>query len=98
RLCGNTGHARSEAQQMSTLARAWDEFMRAIGDARTLTVDGAEPHAIAELVRYARELLEIIEAELAAQPIAIPGAAGAVLAQLRGRLQSLEKDVVPTRH
>jgi hypothetical protein len=67
--------------------------MRAVEDARALTASGAEPHAIADLVRYARDLLDIIEAEIAAHPIAIPGAAGAVLAQLRGRLQSLEKDV-----
>jgi hypothetical protein len=84
--------------QMSTLARAWDAFMRAIEEARALTISGAEPPVIAEVVRHARELLEIIEAEIAAHPIAIPGAAGAVLMRLRGRLQSLEKDVMPTRH
>jgi hypothetical protein len=78
---------------MSTLARAWDAFMQAVEDARALTASGAEPHAIADLVRYARDLFDIIEAEIAIHPIAIPGAAGAVLAQLRGRLQSLEKDV-----
>ena len=76
---------------MSTLAKAWDAFMQATEEAHALIFSGAEPHAIAELVRYARELLDIIESELADHAIAIPGAAGAVLAQLRGRLQSLEK-------
>ena len=78
---------------MSTLARAWDAFTQAIEDARVLTASGAEPHAIADLVRYARDLLDIIDVEIAADPIAIPGRAGTVLAQLRGRLQSLEMDV-----
>jgi len=83
---------------MSTLARAWDEFMQAVEEARDLHARGAEPNAIAELVRYARELLDIIEAELAATPIAVPGAAGAVLTQLRGRLQTLERHITPSGH
>ena len=83
---------------MSTFARAWDEFMGAIEEARDLHRRGADALTIAVLVGYARELFEIIEAEIAANPIAIPGAAGAVLALLRGRLNSLERDVMPTEH
>ncbi len=83
---------------MSELGRAWDAFVRAIAEGRALSASGAEPHAIAELVRYARELLDIIEAEMTAHPIAIRGAAGAVLTQLRGRLQTLERNVSPARH
>ena len=49
---------------MSTIAQAWDAFMQAIDGARALTVSGAEQHEIAEPVRYARELLDIIEAEI----------------------------------
>jgi len=83
---------------MSTLAKAWDEFMRAIEEARDLHARGAEPNAIAELVRYAHDLLDIIEEEIATTPIAVPGAAGAVLTQLRGRLQTLERHVTPATH
>ena len=53
---------------------------------------------IGHAVRHARELLDIIEDEIAAHQIDIPGTTGGVLAQLRGRLHSLEKDVMPTRH
>ncbi len=83
---------------MNALGRAWDEFLQAIKEAHALAAAGGEPHEIAELVRYARELVDIIEDAITAQPIAIPGAAGAVLVQLRGRLRSLERDVMPARH
>lgn len=84
---------------MSTLAEAWDAFMRAIDEARALANSGAEPLVTAEHVRHARDLLDIIEAKIAAHQIDISaGAAIAVLAQLRSRLESLEKDVMPTRH
>jgi len=84
---------------MSALERAWDEFMQAIDDARAAAIGGAESPAIAELVRYAHELLDIIEDEIAAHQIDMPaGAAGAVLMHLRNRLRSLEKDVMPSRH
>jgi len=72
--------------------------MRAIEDARALHGRGAEAHAIAELVTYAHDLLDIIGDEIASNPIAVPGAAGAVLTQLRGRLQTLERHVTPARH
>jgi len=49
-------------------------------------------------VRYARGLLDIIEDEIATTPIAVPGAAGAVLTQLRGRLQTLERHIAPVKH
>ena len=72
--------------------------MAAIAEARDLHARGGDDVELANLLRHARELVDIIEEEITATPIAIPGAAGAVLAQLRGRLQSLEHDVMPTRH
>jgi len=60
--------------------------MQAIVDARHMHERGAEPLMVADLGRHARELLDIIEAEIAEHPIEIPGAAGAVLTQLRARL------------
>ncbi len=44
---------------MSPLAKAWDAFMQTIEEARALIGRDAEPHAIAELVRHAHELLDI---------------------------------------
>ena len=73
--------------------------MQAIIEARDMHTRGASPQVVADLVRHARELLDIIEAELAEHTIAIPGAAGAVLSQLRGRLRSLERIVgLPSLH
>lgn len=86
------------SEQMSTIERAWTAFMVAIDEARDLHERGADADELAMLLRHARELLDIIEDEIVTQPIAIPGAAGAVLTQLRGRLHALERDVMPTRH
>ena len=83
---------------MSTLASAWEEFMRTIEEARALNQCGADTRTIAELVRYARELLDIIADEIIDEPSSGMADARAVLAQLRGRLESLERDVTPTRH
>ena len=55
-------------------------------------------YAIAELLRHARELLEIIEKETAGGSIKTVNEARVMLAQLRGCLETLEKDVMPTRH
>jgi len=84
---------------MTTVVRAWDAFMQAIIEAGDMHARGDDPLVVYELLRRARELLEIIEAELAEQLIEIPGAAGAVLSQLRGRLRSLERVVgAPSLH
>jgi hypothetical protein len=83
---------------VSTISDAWDAFTAAIVKARALHAEGAPLAVVLDLVTHARELIEIIEDEIATNPIAIPSAGGAVLAQLRGRLQILEKDVMPVRH
>ncbi len=83
---------------MNTIERAWSAFMTAIDEARAMHARGDDGPELSSLLRHADELLDILEEEFAAQSIAIPGAAGAVLAQLRGRLKQLEKDVMPTRH
>ena len=83
---------------MSTIESAWTAFTAAIAEAGDLCKRGDSDTELANLLRHARELLDIIEAEIAEHPIAIPSAGGAMLTQLRGRLQSMEKDVMPTRH
>ena len=72
--------------------------MRALEEARDLQERGPSADELSELLRHARELLDIIEAESAEQAITMPSDARAVLAQLRGRLEALERDVMPTRH
>jgi hypothetical protein len=49
-------------------------------------------------LRHARELLDIIDDEIADGTPQTVADARAVLAQLRGRLESLEQDVMPIRH
>jgi hypothetical protein len=83
---------------MSTVADAWDAFMRALAEAQDLHHRGAEAHTIADLLRHARELLDIIDEEIADGTPQTTADARAVLAQLRGRLESLEQDVMPIRH
>lgn len=89
--------ARAEAE-MSTVADAWGAFMRSLEEAQDLHQRGANAHTIADLVRHARELLDIIDEEIADGTPQTVVDARAVLTQLRGRLESLEQDVMPIRH
>ena len=83
---------------MSALATAWNALMRALEEARDLHQRGASANELAELLRHARELLAIIEGKVAEQAITMPSDARAVLARLRGRLEALERAVMPARH
>ncbi len=83
---------------MSTVADAWDAFMRALAETSELHRRGADARTIADLLRHARELLDIIDEEIADGTPQTVADARAVLAQLRGRLASLEQDVMPIRH
>lgn len=57
-----------DSRFVSTVARAWDAFMEAIIDARDMHARGADAVIVADLVRDARELLDIIETEIAEHP------------------------------
>jgi hypothetical protein len=83
---------------MSTVANAWVVFIRALEDARDMQHRGADAHTLADLLRHARQLLDIIDDEIADGTPQTVADARAVLAQLRSRLESLEQDVMPTRH
>jgi hypothetical protein len=83
---------------MSTVANAWVAFIHALEDARDLQHRGADTHTITDLFRHARELLDIIDDEISDGTPQTVADARAVLAQLRGRLESLEHDIMPNRH
>jgi hypothetical protein len=83
---------------MSPVSDAWIAFIRALAEARDLHHRGADAHTITDLLRHARELLDIIDDEIADGTPQTVADARAVLAQLRGRLESLQQDVMPTRH
>jgi hypothetical protein len=93
----HAGHARVEAKT-NTVAEAWDAFMRALAETSDVHRRGADPHTIADLLRHVRELPDIIDDKIADGTPTTVADARAVLAQLRGRLESLEHDVMPIRH
>jgi hypothetical protein len=83
---------------MNTIERAWAAFLAAIDEARKLNQRAVPSAELAELLRHARELLDVIEAEVAEQRIAVPREAAAALDQMRNRLIELESQVKPTTH
>jgi hypothetical protein len=83
---------------MSPVTDAWTAFIRALAEARDLHDRGADAHTIADLLRHARDLLDIIDDEIADGTPQTVADARAVLAHLRGRLESLQQDVMPTKH
>ena len=84
--------------EMSTVSNAWVAFIHALEETRDLQHRGTDAHTIADLLRHARDLLDIIDDEIADGTPQTVADARAVLAQLRGRLESLEHDVMPIRH
>ena len=86
----------SSSDQVSTVALAWDAFMRALAETSELRRSGANVGTVAELLRHARELLDIIEDEIANGLSATADDARTVLA-LRRRLESLEQDLIATK-
>jgi hypothetical protein len=84
--------------EMSTVPNTWVAFIHALEDARDLQHRGADAHTVAGRLRRARELLDIIDDEIADGTPQTLADTRAVLAQLRGRLESLERDVMPIRH
>jgi hypothetical protein len=76
--------------EYSALGIAWDEFTRSIEKARGLTQRGAKRPVIDESMRYARELLGVIELEIANSRVVTAAGTRETLARLRDRLQSLE--------
>jgi hypothetical protein len=84
---------------MSTVSFAWEAFVGAIEEASALQRSPSPVNTVADVLQYARELLDIIEDELAfgSDSAEVKTARGA-LAHLRRRLGELEKGVLPTRH
>lgn len=72
--------------------------MRALTEASALHQQKAKPPKIADVLKHAREVLQILEERIAAHPIEFPTDAAAVLAQLRNRLAVLEKNVEAKPH
>ncbi len=87
-----------EQTESSSLGIAWDDFMREIEEARALSECGAKRPAIDDAMRYVRQLLGVVELEIANSHVVTAVGARETLARLRDRLQSLESEVAPVRH
>ena len=90
--------AGAEGPQMSTVVDTFRAFARAIEEARDLQQRGAMADVFAEQLRHAHELIDIIVDQVGDQASAPPSEARALLAELRRRLEYLEKEVMPTKH
>jgi len=81
----------------STIERAREAFLAAIAEAKELQASGAAADAIQDLLQDARELLDIIDDEIALHRLSVPEWARGGIERLRGRLAALESGLV-TRH
>lgn len=82
---------------MTTIARAWEAFLRAIEEAKALHAAGASTVAVTDLVQHARELLDIIDDEISVNGLLISGNVRDGLAQMREDLAIVEGNLV-TKH
>ena len=82
---------------MTTIARAWEAFIVAVGEAQDLCRSGGATATIADLLQHARELLEIIEDEIALNGLSVPTEVRGGLEHLRAQLAAVERGLV-ARH
>jgi len=81
----------------STIERAWEAFLAAIAEARQVYGSGGETETVQDLLQHARELLEIIENEIALNGLSVPPEVRGGLEHLRAQLTAVESGLV-TRH
>ena len=81
----------------STIARAWEAFLSAVAEAQHLHRSGGAAEAIQDLLQHARELLEIIDDEIALHGLSVPKWARDGFEHLRARLTAVESSLI-TRH
>ena len=82
---------------MTTIERAWRAFLDAIEEAKKLHASGAADAVVTDLLQHARELLEIIDDEIALNGLSVPAEVRGGIEHLRERLTVVEGALV-TRH
>ncbi len=82
---------------MTTIAMAWHAFFTAIEEAKELNASGAGSAAVADLLQHARELLDIVDDEIATSRLDLSEEVRIGLKQLRARLAAVEVSLV-TKH
>ena len=82
---------------MNTVARAWQAALTALKEARDLHERRGDAETVRDLLRHAREMIDVIEAELAeGRAKALdPDVARMVAAELRTRLDAVTAALVP---
>jgi hypothetical protein len=82
---------------MNTVARAWQAALTALEEARDLHERGGDAETVRDLLRHAREMIDVIEAELAeGRAKALdPDVVRMAAAELRKRVDAAAATLVP---
>jgi hypothetical protein len=82
---------------MNTIARAWQATMLALAKARESHVRGDDPETVLDLLRQARELIEIIEEEINSEreKFPDPDVVRMAAAELRKRVDAAAATLIP---
>ena len=77
---------------MNTAARAWQAAMLALAEAREHHARGGGTDTLRELLRHAREMMDVIEEEVTEMraEVADPAAIRVAAVELRKRVEALE--------
>lgn len=75
---------------MSAIARAWEAFLAAVVEAQDLVRSGGATEAIQDLLQHARELLAIIDDEIALNGPTLPADMRSGLEALHAQLMAIE--------
>lgn len=76
---------------------AWEACRAAVAEAQYLYASGTTGAEIQDLLQHARELLDIIDDEIALSGVALPEWARGGLGELRARVATLESTLI-TKH
>ena len=79
---------------MTTIAKAWEAFVGAVDEAQHLYRSGGATSTIRDLLQHARELLQIIEDEIALNGLAVPADVRGGIEHLRTQLAAVESGLV----
>jgi hypothetical protein len=79
---------------LSTIANAWEAFVGAVSEAQHLYRSGGATATIRDLLQHARELLQIIEDEIALNALTVPAEVRGGIEHLRAQLTAVESGLL----
>ena len=82
---------------MNTITRAWQAAIQALAEARDLHAQGGDVDQVRDLLQFARELMDVIEAELTEGQIEVTDAdtMRMAAAELRKRVDAVAATLLP---